>query len=121
MEEWALEPTDTYQRRVEYYEKKHPHELAAVMGNLDTYFKTLTKLNNPLQIKAGFIHHASDGIKEIDQKGGRQKVKLQQTRLYVFPDTSNKTLYLLTIGDKNTQRDDINFCRKYVREEIQKK
>lgn len=121
MGEWTLEATDVYGRRHEHYEKKHPHELAAVTGNLDTYFKTLNEVNNPLQVKAGFIHNEPSGIKAIDQKGGRQKIKLQQTRLYIFPDTSSKTLYLLTIGDKGTQRDDINFCREYVRKEIIKK
>ena len=121
MGEWALEPSETYLRRYKYYEKKHPNELAAVAGNLDTYFETLNKVNNPLQVKAGFIHNEPDGIKGIDQKGGRQKVKLQQARLYVFPDVSDKTLYLLTIGDKSSQRDDIKFCREYIRKEIQKK
>lgn len=121
MEEWTLEVTDTYQRRHEYYEKKHPNELTAVTGNLDTYFKALSELGNPLQVKAGFIHNEPNGIKGIDQKGGGRKVKLQQTRLYVFPDVVAKTLYLLTIGDKNAQRDDINFCRQYVRENIIKK
>jgi hypothetical protein len=121
MGEWTLETTDVYLRRHKYYEKKHPHELAAMIGNLDAYFETLNKVNNPLQVKAGFIHNEPDGIKGIDQKGGGQKVKLKQTRLYVFPNSSDKTLYLLTIGDKSSQRDDINFCREYVRKEIQKK
>lgn len=121
MEEWTIETTDTYERRHEHYEKKHSHELVAVTGNLDTYFKTLNEVNNPLQVRGGFIHSESDGIKAIDQKGGGQKIKLQQTRLYVYPDTSNKTLYLLTIGDKSTQRDDINLCREYVRKEIRKR
>ncbi len=121
MGEWTIETTDVYERRHEQYEKKHPHELAAVTGNLDTYFKTLNEVNNPLQVRGGFIHDEPDGIKAIDQKGGGQKMKLQQTRLYVYPDTSNKTLYLLTIGDKGTQRDDINLCREYVRKEIRKK
>ncbi len=120
MDEWSQEPTETYRCKHEYYEKKYPRELAAAEGNLDTYFKTLSEGINPLQIKAGFIHHEPEGIKAIDQKGGRQKVKLQQTRLYIYPDVPTKTLFLLTIGDKQTQRDDIKFCREHVRKEIRK-
>jgi hypothetical protein len=72
-------------------------------------------------VRGGFIHDEPDGIKAIDQKGGGQKMKLQQTRLYVYPDITNRILYLLTIGDKGTQRDDINLCREFVRKEIRKK
>jgi len=93
MDEWLIEQTETYRCKHEHYEKKHPHELAAAEENLDTYFKTLSSGINPLQIKAGFIHHEPEGIKAIDQKGGKQKVKLQQTRLYIYPDTLTKTLF----------------------------
>lgn len=121
MDEWLIEPTETYQCKHEHYEKKHPNELAAAEGNLDTYFRTLKNGVNPLQIKEGFIHHEPDGIKAIDQKGSRQKIKLQETRLYIYPDVPTKTLFLLTIGDKQTQRNDINFCREYVKKEIRQK
>lgn len=118
MEEWILVPTNKYMRKYKYYEKRCPREFAAITGNLDTYFETLKKQGNPLQIKAGFIHNEPEGIKGIDQKGGGQKVKLQQARLYVYPNIPNKTLYLLTIGNKKTQREDIKFCQKYVQKEV---
>lgn len=118
MEEWLIEPTETYKCKHEHYEKKHPYELAAAEGNLDTYFKALMNGINPLQIKEGFIHHEPEGIKAIDQKGGKQKIKLQQTRLYIYADLATKTLFLLTIGDKQSQKNDIKYCREYVRKEI---
>ena len=76
MAEWQLTKTDKFVRDYEHYQKKHPNELAAVMNNVDTYFRTLKMLGNPLQIKAGFIHHEPAGIKAIDQRGGKQKTKL---------------------------------------------
>ncbi len=115
MGSWQLERTDKYLRDHTYYEKKHPHELAAVLDNLDTYFKTLEKVGSPLQVTAGFIHPESDGVIAIDQKGGGRKIKLQQTRLYAFPDTQMAILHILAIGDKTSQRDDINACRAFVR------
>lgn len=118
MEPWFIEDTEVYQRRHSEYEKKHHNELVAVADNLDTYFKTLNRLGHPLQVKAGFIHNEPDGIKAIDQKGGGQKVKLQQTRLYIYPDIDTRTVYLLTIGDKTSQREDIKFCRDYVKKVI---
>ena len=115
MANWQLEHTDKYLRDHAYYEKKHPNELAAILDNLDTYFKTLEKVGNPLQVTAGFIHPESDGVIAIDQKGGRRKIKLQQTRLYIFPDTQMTILHILAIGDKISQRDDINICRAFVK------
>lgn len=86
-----------------------------MLKNLDKYFETLNQCGNPLQVSIGFIHDEPEGIKAIDQKGGGHKHKLQQTRLYVFPDTNTNTLFLLAIGNKTTQRDDIGKCREFVR------
>lgn len=115
MEEWNIEETENFIRDYKLYEKKHPCELAAVLGNLDTYFETLKRLGHPFQIQAGFIHHEPDGIKALDQKGGGKKVKLAQTRLYVYPDVKSKQLYLLAIGDKTSQKRDIQACRGIVK------
>ena len=95
--------------------KKHPSELVAVMGNVDTYFIALKGLGNPLQIQAGFIHHEPAGIKAVDQKGGKQKSKLRQTRLYVYPDVERSTLFLFAIGNKTSQSDDIQYCREMIK------
>ena len=120
MENWLLFPTEQYKRDVKKYAKKHPHEHKAITGNLDTYYRTLRELGHPMQIKAGFIHRESDGIKAIDQKGGKRKIKLEETRLYVYPDVTSKTLYLLKIGSKSSQKKiDTKFCRNFVKK-IQK-
>ena len=114
MPDWILELSEQYERDYAKYEKKQSNELAAVLSNLDTYFTTLKKCGHPLQVKAGYIHDEPEGIKAIDQKGGKQKVKLEQNRLYVYPDTHTNTLHLLAIGNKSAQRDDIKLCRKLV-------
>lgn len=115
MSNWNLVETDPYVRDFRHFEKKFPDELSAMLANLNSYFGALKLLGNPMQIKAGFIHHEPDGIKAIDQRGGRQKVKLKQSRLYVYPKTSEHFLYLLAIGDKTTQQRDIQSCRQWVR------
>jgi len=116
MQNWNTETTDKFDRSFGKYEKKHPEELKFVLDNLDTYHGTLNALGHPLNIKAGFIHsHYPKGIKSIDQKGGQQKTKLRQTRLYIFPDCSTKILWHLIIGDKNSQKQDIKFCVGFVK------
>jgi len=40
---------------------------------------------------------------------------MKETRLYVYPDSVTEVLYLLTLGDKKSQRGDISFCVSYVK------
>ena len=37
-------------------------------------------------------------------------------RLYVYADTHTDTLYALTIGDKKSQSEDIQYCKRAVRQ-----
>ena len=38
------------------------------------------------------------------------------TRLYVYPDPATETLYLLLLGDKESQREDIQDCKRFVKQ-----
>jgi hypothetical protein len=109
---WKIRRTDEFERRLKRYEKKHPRELAAVLDNLDTYFKTLAGGTKPKQAVFGFVHAEPGDVVAIDQKGGGRS--LAQTRLYVYPDVARETLYLITLGDKKSQRDDIAVCQDFV-------
>lgn len=109
---WKLVPTADYERRHKRYAKDHPRELQAVLDNLDTYFRSLEAGINPLQIKHGFMHSEPLGVVAIDQKGGGKN--LAQTRLYVYPDSDTETLHVITLGDKRSQKHDIDACRSFV-------
>ncbi len=109
---WFAEPTDEYIRRHRWYAKKKPRELRAVLDNLDTFLKSLQRGSLPQQIKAGYIHPEPHGVLAIDQKGGGKN--LAQTRLYIFPYTPDEVLKLLTIGDKESQSEDIKYCGSQV-------
>lgn len=115
MTEWNIIDTDKYQRDLRWYKKKRPNELIAVLNNLDTYVAALNKGVKPMQIQGGFIHVEPEGIKALDQKGS-SKVKLEQTRLYIYADEEKCELHLLGIGSKTGQREDIQVCREKVRE-----
>jgi len=109
---WQIVNMDDYDRDLKRYRKKHARELKAVLDNLETYLQALREGTNPLQIKAGFLHHEPQGVVAIDQKGGGKS--LAQTRLYVCADVDTETLYLIALGDKNTQADDIKKCREFA-------
>ena len=110
---WTLETSDFYTSRFRRFQKKHPLEAEVVLDNLDYYFKALCDGTNPINLKAGFVHDEPDGIKAIDQKGG--KGRLMQCRLYVFPDEKTKVLHVISIGTKIDQSGDIKECRSYIK------
>jgi hypothetical protein len=111
---WTLQPSPKYEQRRRKYEKKKKRELGAAEKNLATYFAAL-ELAKPLQIKYGFVHPESLGAVALDQTGGGHG-KLAETRLYVYPDTDDEVLHQIIIGDKNTQQEDITYCREYIQE-----
>ncbi len=111
---WNIEPTEKFQRKYKLFEKKNEDELIAVWNNLDAYVKALQLTDNPHTINAGYIHPEPKGIIAIDQTKAEKKLKA--TRLYIYPDAKIKTIYLLTIGDKQTQEDDIQFSKECIKE-----
>lgn len=112
MNGWVLEESPFFASRFRHYQKKHPNETAAVMNNLDTYVRTLNAGVKPTLIQAGFIHREPQGVIAIDQKG--TKDSRRQTRLYVYAFEVGNTLFLITIGDKNSQKRDIEDCRHFI-------
>ena len=109
---WSIERTDKFVTRFRRFQKKHPNETLAVLNNLDTYTRTLNDGVKPSLIKAGFIHPEPQGVVAIDQRGA--KGRLRQTRLYIYAYEHDQVVYLITIGDKNTQKQDLKDCRKFV-------
>jgi hypothetical protein len=109
---WQLKPESDYVKKSDRFLKKHRRELAAVLNNLDTFYKALCEGSKPQQVKVGFVHPEPHGVLAIDQKGGGSSLKA--IRLYVFPDESTRTLYLITMGGKESQRQDIKYCGEWM-------
>ena len=110
---WGILKTDHYARRYRKYGKKKQKELHAVENNLDIFLKSLRSGEKPKPLLFGFLHSEPMGVIAVDQTGGQ---KLSETRLYVYPDVGTNTLYLLTLGDKSTQHDDIQDCKRFVKQ-----
>lgn len=109
---WNVEPTDNFERQLRHFEKKHPNELKATLGNLQRYLDALNEGGKPEIIQFGFIHREPQGVVAIDQKGGGKNLK--QTRLYTYGCHVDEELHLITIGDKQSQKSDIALCKSFV-------
>ena len=112
MSEWVLEESSFFASRYKRFQKKHPNETAAMMNNLDTYVRGLNKGIKPALLQAGFIHREPLGVIALDQKGASGSPK--QTRLYIYTYEVENTVFLITIGDKNSQKRDIEDSRSFV-------
>lgn len=118
MPEWNVEPTPTFDRKHEKYSNKRRLKLAlqAVMANfcfLQDYLENNIGQIYDLHGKS-WLKPEPMGIYRISEKGGHGS-NLPATRLYFYPEIENKTIHLLTIGDKNTQPQDIQFCKEQVK------
>jgi len=105
-------PTVLYLRRHKEFDLRQPDQLRAVLANLARYWNMLHYQPIAAMVHANFIHSEGRGILALTEKGFKPKQPV--TRLYVFPKQNSKTLYLLTIGDKRTQKADIKDCYKQI-------
>lgn len=112
---WMISSTNQYDTNYKKYSKKHQKELIALLNNLDTFWALLKQGIPLIQIRFGWLHPEPKGVLAITEKGGHGK-SLKASRLYVFPDEINHILYLITIGDKNSQKADIKLCDTFIKE-----
>ena len=110
---WKLQTSGSFDRQRRRYEKKRPPELAAVLRNLDRLLEALPTTHNFRAFYAGYLHHEPHGVWAIDQHGP-SKLKLQETRLYLFPDEAEMTLHIITLGNKSSQAADLQLAAAIV-------
>ncbi len=110
---WKLQAAPTFERAKKRYGKKRPGELAAVLRNLGRLLEQLNDLPDYRAARFGFLHPEPHGVWAIDQHGP-SKVRLQETRLYVFPSGQDMTLHIITVGNKNSQASDLQLTAAFV-------
>ena len=112
---WAIEEADGYRAKLKRYTKKHRTSTVQALENLNRYLKSLNLGTKPMQIRAGWIHPEPQFVFALDETG--EKYNVHPIRLYVHPEIDTKTLWVITIGDKETQkRLDIPHCTEFVKQ-----
>ena len=107
---WDVKNSDEYTRRLKRYLKKRPKETKFALANLESFLDALNTGTRPEDIRVGFVHPEPCGVLAITEKGvGKGSIPL---RLYIYPDAKGECLYLVTLGDKESQAADILFCKK---------
>lgn len=86
--------------------------MAQMLENIVSYMESLEKHDNPLLlVQHPFVHRETSGCHAITQYPLKS---VAQTRLYVYAYVSERTVYLLCVGDKNSQQRDNKFCQSFV-------
>lgn len=87
--------------------KIHPSEVEILFERLRQLLVCLNGgMSLPSALQRGWVHHKyKQGMKSIDNGGGRGKAKL---RLYILPEPRHNTLVVLGIGDKANEESAIN-------------
>lgn len=112
---WVLRPLPDLAQRLARFKKRWNHEVVNTLDNLDTVLKALRTGAKPMQIKQlGFAHSEPSGIIAVDQRGKGKGAKPKQLRLYVYPEEGSQVLYAITLGDKDSQTEDIKESVKFV-------
>jgi len=112
---WSMSNHEDVAKRLKKYQKKWRHEITNVFDNLDTLFLAIKEGTKPEQLKSlGFVHSEPMNVLAIDQKGPGKGTRMKQFRLYTVPDLNDEVLYLRTLGDKDTQEDDLRVVTAFA-------
>ncbi len=111
-EMWKISEILAEKNRFKAFDKKHPRELAACFSNLGHVVELLNRCGDVGAFQVAFFRSEGENVYRIGQTGVQHAV---ETRLYVYVSVVDHTVYVLTIGDKTQQADDLCRCKEAVR------
>jgi hypothetical protein len=115
---WPIDLSLASKAQGRSYRKKHPREFAACFRNLDRIRQFLCENKRPNQIEVGFFKHEGGSVYRIAQTG---VPNAQEIRLYVYFDEAVQVVYVLGIGDRSPQSQDITSYKKAVSKNFSEK
>ena len=109
---WTVHDDLAERSRFKEYNRKHPREYAACFANLSQLVALLRQFGGIKGFQVGFLRSEGQGVYRIGQTGVKHA---RETRLYVHIDETARVVRVLTIGDKDSQSDDIRRCHAVAR------
>ena len=107
MNDWSINDNNITSSKIKKYIKKHKEDAASVFANLE---KLIDNLNSGISFTQAvqnysYLRSERDHVYRI---GNQKRKNAHETRLYICVEEEQKIIYLLELGDKNTQLIDIN-------------
>lgn len=96
------------------FSKRHQREVVSCLKNLERVCKFLNNGGTLKEAEAGFGFMGTEGgdIYRIAQTGVPHA---KETRLYIYALLSGGNIYVLTVGDKDSQQADLKRCMEIVK------
>src|SRR6266540_3437423 len=95
--EWQVENAYANSGKFRKFGGRHAAEYVSLFANLEKVMRLLRSGNKIGGFQVGFFRSESEGVYRIGQTG---VAHAKESRLYVYPDTKNHTMFILTVGDK---------------------
>ena len=108
---WEIDSQHAVKSAFKKYARKHRAEYASCFENLDRVVEILAKGHAWGSFQVGFLRSEGDGIYRIGQTGVPHA---RETRLYIYAVVEQQRILLLTIGDKDSQQDDLRQAKAIV-------
>jgi hypothetical protein len=108
---WQIDTAYASPGRFKRFAGKHPREYESLFANLEKILRLLRAGNKIGGFGVGFFRSEGGEVYRIGQTGVESA---KESRLYVYPDEPRHVMYILNIGDKDSQRDDINGSKNIV-------
>lgn len=113
----TIEPVEGFNEKLKSFRKRYPREVSVLFHNLKRYIKAIEGLSDIKSFRAGYLHPEGNGIVAIGQSSADKRLGvLAETRLYIHVRIRNDTVFLLTIGNKQSQQQDIQTSKKHITE-----
>lgn len=108
---WYINGEEAVRAGFKTISKNHRKEAASCFANFKKILSILKDGNKLTEFKVGFFRPEGNGLYRI----GQTKVKdSKEVRIYVYPDTENEIIYILSMGTKESQQKDIREAKKKI-------
>lgn len=111
--DWTISREYCGKNNLKKFTKQHRDEALQCFTNLERFLNHLNEYNpENTAFVTGIVRQEGGGLVAADTRGldGSHRV----SRLYAWPCKTNRTIYILRIGDKDTQTNDIRECRSLI-------
>src|SRR5688572_16924829 len=109
--DWMLNTEHAVKTRFERFAADHPREYASLFANLDKIMGLLKSGNKVGGFNVNFFRSEGGGVYRIGQTG---VPSAKESRLYLYPDNDTRVMYIIDIGTKDAQQEDINKAKEAV-------
>ena len=108
---WNISSEYAVRSKFKRYNKKHPREYAACFENLDRLQAYLDDGYAWNTFQFGFLRSEGNGLYRVGETG---IAHARGTRLYVYVSEAERTIYVISIGDKDTQQGDLGEAKEIL-------